>query len=395
MKSDAMTSISQLWFGRSRRWLWATIVTMILTGCSTTFKHPSIPQNGLARVPEIQIDPTTGIHSIELSVLIYNVAGLPWPIGCGKESRTVDEYGERIPIACNRSAALRAIGDSLGELRRLGQEPDIVMLQEAFISAAAEIPARGGYPNWVAGPGVSDLGLIYSDRASQSFIDDRSFWKGEKIGKWQSSGLILASNFPIKVVYKHPFNQWECAGFDCLANKGLLIAEIEVPGLPHHLGVATTHFNSRGASGVTSERALIAHNLQVDEARDFLRKIMNRDLPFIWGGDLNMRNSSDRLVYFVETAIEKINEVSAFCSANPKDCETQIEWRSDAPWQEAQDLQGWVPGNQISVTPLSMEMLFDDPVDGIMSSDHDGVFVKYRLSWPVPRNLSPKSPEIR
>ena len=113
------------------------------------------------------------------------------------------------------------------------------------------------------------------------------------------------------------------------------------------------------------------------------------------GGDLNMRNSSDRLVYFVETAIEKINEVSAFCSANPEDCETQIEWGSDAPWQEAQDLQGWVPGNQISVTPLSMEMLFDDPVDGIMSSDHDGVFVKYRLSWPVPRNLSPKSPEIR
>ncbi|SEQ90669.1 Endonuclease/Exonuclease/phosphatase family protein [Nitrosomonas sp. Nm51] len=368
---------------------------MILTGCSTTFRHAQLPQNGQARIPEIQIDPATGVSSLELSVLIYNVAGLPWPIGCGKASRTVDEYGEKIPIACNRSAALRAIGDSLGKLRRQGLEPDIVMLQEAFISAAAEIPVRAGYPNWVTGPGVSDLGLKYSGRASQNFIDERSFWKGEKLGKWQSSGLMLASNFPIKVVYKHPFNQWECAGFDCLANKGLLVAEIEVPGLPYHLRVATTHFNSRGRSGVSSERALIAHNLQLDEARDFLRTIINRDLPFIWGGDLNMRNSNDRLVYFVETSIFRINEVSAFCSAYPEDCETQFEWRSDAPWQETQDLQGWVPGNQISIMPLSMEMLFDDPVDGIMLSDHDGVFVKYRLSWPVPSNLSPVSPEIR
>lgn len=395
MTSAATTSILQSWFGRFRQWMWMIVAAMISAGCGTTFKHEPLPQNGLARVPEIQIDPITGVRSLELSVLIYNVAGLPWPIGCGKKSRTEDEYGNRISIACNRSAALRDIGDFLGELRRQGLEPDIVMLQEAFISAAAEIPVRGGYPNWVAGPGVSDLGLKYSDRVSQSFIDDRSFWKGEKLGKWQSSGLILASNFPIKVVYKHPFNQWECAGFDCLANKGLLVAEIEVPGLPYHLRVATTHFNSRGRSGVTDERALIAHNLQVDEARDFLRKIINRDLPFIWGGDLNMRNSSDRLVYFVETSIYRINEVSAFCSANPEDCETQFEWHSDAPWQETQDLQGWVPGNQISVMPLSMEMLFDDPVDGIMTSDHDAVFVKYRLSWPVLRNLSPASPEIR
>lgn len=263
-------SFSKSWFG-SCRWLWI-VIAMLLIGCGTTPKQAPLPQNGVTRIPEIQTDPTTGISSIELSILIYNVAGLPWPIGCGKVSRAVDEHGDRIPIACNRSAAVKAIGDTLRKLRQQGQEPDIVMLQEAFISAAKEIPVRAGYPNWVVGPGVSDLGQRYSVRASQRFIDDRSFWKGEKLGKWQSSGLILASNFPIKVVYSHPFNQWECAGTDCLANKGLLVAEIKVPGLPHHLKIVTTHFNSGGGSRVNTERALIAHNLQVDEVNDFLKK---------------------------------------------------------------------------------------------------------------------------
>ena len=75
----------------------------------------------------------------------------------------------------------------------------------------------------------------------------------------QSSGLLLASNFPIVKLFNHPFNhpfnQWECGGLDCLA-----------------------------------------HNLQVDEAND---------------------------------------------------CEVWIQWESDTPWYETQDLQGWVSGVEI------------------------------------------------
>jgi len=358
------------------------IMFLLAGGCSSRLVYPDPPQTGLAREPEITRNSETGLASTTVSVLIYNVAGLPWPAGCGKKSRDLDERGERIPIACKRSKALKQIGDRLGEMRRRGSEPDIVLLQEAFISAASEIPARGGYPNWVAGPGRKDLGAKYSERADEQFLAERSFWKGEKTGKLQSSGLVLASNFPIVASYPHPFNQWECAGIDCLANKGLLVVELEIPGLLQPLALATTHYNARGASGVSNERALTAHNLQVAEVSAFLKSLNKPHLPFIWGGDLNMRHAPDRIQYFVERSGDKLNEVSSFCVDPANDCEVRINWETDTPWYETQDLQGWASGEQVHVEPIRVEALFDEPVDGVMLSDHNGLLVEYRLTWP-------------
>ena len=110
-------------------------------------------------------------------------------------------------------------------------------------------------------------------------------------------------------------------------------------------------------------------------------------LPFIWGGDLNMRHDESRIEYFVTRALENaessggFNEVSSFCVENPDRCEIRIPLASDAPWYETQDLQGWSHGHRISIQPLSMELIFDEPVDGMMLSDHNGVLVRYRLSW--------------
>jgi len=355
------------------------------SACSSRLTYPDLPQSTVARTPVISIDKAAGSASMELTVLIYNVAGLPWPIGCGKKSRDTEDTGKRIPIACIRSAALKKIGDMFGEMRKQGTEPDIILLQEAFISASAEIPARGGYPNWVAGPGRKDLGGKYSERASEAFIAERSFWKGEKFGKVQSSGLLLASNFPIVELFNHPFNQWECGGIDCLANKGLLVAELQIPGLPDHLAIATTHYNARGQSGVSNDRSLTAHNLQVDESNEYLEGLGKNQLPFIWGGDLNMRQADDRIEYFVERSNGKLNEVSSFCVDPASDCEIRIHWDSDTPWYETQDLQGWLSGSKVTVTPFKVESLFDEPVDGYMPSDHNGLLVHYRLSWPITR----------
>lgn len=346
-----------------------------------------MPQTGLARTPDITIDAETGMASTEITVLIYNVAGLPWPLSRGKRSRTLDENGERIPIDSNRPKALRQIGDALNELRAVGREPDIIMMQEAFIGEAAEIPERAGYPNWVVGPRTGDLGDTHSERASEAFIAERSFWKGEKLGKWQPSGLIIASNFPILRKYSHPFNQWECAGFDCLANKGVLAVVIEVPGVPEEVALATTHFNSRGASGVKGERSLVAHNLQVDETNEFLNGLDEPIIPFIWGGDLNMRYADDRIVFFVERERSKgeLNEVSSFCVENPTRCEVVIRWDTNTPWYETQDLQGWTTGTKVDIYPVRVEQLFDERVGKYMPSDHDALLVHYRLSWPEDR----------
>lgn len=354
---------------------------LVLTGCSSLPPHRELPQTDLTRTPEIVIDAEGGTASTEITVLIYNVAGLPWPLSRGKRSRQRDESGERIPIDSNRPKALRAIGDTLGKLRAAGETPDVMMLQEAFIGSAAEIPARGGYANWVAGPAAHELGKKHSDRAPRQFIAGRSFWKGEKLGKWQSSGLLIASNFPMLRKYSHPFAQWECAGFDCLANKGVLVVVLNVPGVPEPVALATTHFNSRGASGVSRERSLIAHRLQVAEANAFLYGLDEPIIPFIWGGDLNMRRADDRIEFFVERSGGELNEVSSFCVEKPGRCEVVIRWGSDTPWYETQDLQGWQAGTRVDVRPVRVEGLFDQPVGGFMPSDHDGLLVTYRLSW--------------
>jgi len=81
----------------------------------------------------------SGKASVDISVLTCNIAGLPWPIACGKRSRDTDASGERIPIACDRAEAINSIGDTLGTLRQQGKAPDIVFSQEAFIAASAEI----------------------------------------------------------------------------------------------------------------------------------------------------------------------------------------------------------------------------------------------------------------
>ena len=344
---------------------------------------PPVPQLGVASEPKVVIDESIGMASMEISVMIYNVAGLPWPIGCGKSSKLTDENGKRYPIACDRSDGLRNIGDILSRLRNLKLEPDIVMLQEAFVAASAEVPERAGYPNWVAGPGPNDLGPKFSERASEEFIAERSFWKGEKFGKRQPSGLLIASNFPIVEQFNFPFYQWECGGFDCLANKGILLVRIQVPGLPDPLEVITTHYNSKNSTGVSIERAHAAHRLQVDATQEFLLQKSDHELPAIWGGDLNMRHSEERIVHFVERAGDSLNEVSSYCLKNPDACDLKIRSDSDTPWFENQDLQGWTSGTRVSVKPISIEEIFDDPVDGVMASDHSGFIVTYRLSWPV------------
>lgn len=367
-----------------REGIFVVLLFGLSVGCGAKLDYPVAPQFGTARKPEINIDPSGTIASTEISVLIYNVTGLPWPLSVGKRSRTMDESGERISISSDRTAAMREIGDRLGEMRNRGEEPDIIMLQEAFIEAAAEIPKRGGYPNWVSGPSASDLGEKYSaDRVSEEFIAERSFWKGETLGKYQNSGLIIASNFPIVKHVNHPFNQWECTGFDCLANKGVTLIEVAIPGIPESLQVTTTHFNSRGASGVSRERSRIAHAYQVDDASEFLEDATDYDLPEIWGGDLNMRHSDDRIEYFIKRAGGKVDEVSSFCVIPENDCDVRIQWKTDAPWYETQDLQGWFSGKLVEVRPVSVTALFDVPTDSVMQSDHDGLLVRYRLSWAV------------
>lgn len=350
-------------------------VIFVLAACTKRIPEPSLPQLGSVNAPQIMIDAETGYNYVVIDVLIYNVAALPWP------------------IRRNRTKALRLIGDEFAEMRARGEEPDIVLIQEGFRASMKELISRSGYPNWVRGPKTGDKAPDFSHRASEEFKKSRSFWKGERTGKVMDSGLYILSNWPILGKSTKPFFRYECAGFDCGANKGVMGVGIEVPGMPGHLEIINTHFNSRGSStGVSEERSFEAQRLQLNVLDDEIDAYWTGEFPIIFGGDFNAKQANDILDYMDETPERKIEKptvlVPYYCTQIDTSCEFNVPFVSETPWLETQDWQGWINGRRITINALLVDEMFDEPHPEAPTlgnyqtlSDHNGVRVRYRLSW--------------
>ncbi len=342
---------------------WLTILTCIaLTACTSFPESVEIPQSGVASAPAVETDPKTGRQSVEVSVLIYNVWGLPWP------------------LSANSSESMKKIGELLGEMRAAGTEPDIVLLQEAFTMKSQPILEGSGYPNILGGSAVGDESDKLTRDEAPEFFDDRSIWKGEKLGKWLNSGLAIMSNFPIEESYTQPFRRWACAGFDCMSNKGVQLVAIRIPGVPEPIGIFNTHMNSNDASGVSVERSKVAHNLQTDDIYNFLSlEIFDNGRALIAGGDFNTKADRERLEFLLRSDHSPI--VRYYCTQSEGLCDIRMSFDGDEPWLDTQDLQAFYSGERIDVRPIAIEALFDEPVEGEMLSDHDGYLVEYLISW--------------
>lgn len=312
--------------------------------------------------PSIEWNASKSEASTKLSVLIYNVEGLPWP---ARQSRTPQ---------------LRQIALELAVMRRDRRGPDVVLLQEAFTREAALIGVKAGYGNRVKGPGprakADEDGPIPND-----FRQERSFWKGERLPKQLSSGLYLLSEYPVTAVFKRPFESNACAGYDCLANKGVMLARLSIPGVPTPIDVFNTHMNSQKASGVPVSRSVVAHRLQTDASAKFIARSRANAYPLIFGGDFNMRGSPDRFSHF--RFRKPFNIVRHYCTQVVSDCDVRMSWDGDEPWMDTQDLQGFDDGALVRVRPVKVEAMFDGPWRGRQLADHDGYLVTYRLSWPA------------
>jgi len=303
-----------------------------------------------------------GNASRTLSVLTYNVEGIPWP------------------AKRHRPPRLREIGRELAEMRAKGTAPDVVFLQEAFSTEAARIGARAGYRNYLKGPSSHTRRPATPDDADASLVDKRKRTRGE----WRpifSSGLYILSDLPLVAVDRTPFPSRECAGFDCLSNKGVMHARLALPGAPAEIDLFNTHLNSRGHAGVSQERSLKAHNLQVDELHRFIEEKWDRKHPLIFGGDLNMRHAPARFAHFAE--VMPYTLVHQFCLRKGSGCDVKMSWDGDAPWMDTEDLEGFESGGGIAVQPIRVEAMFDAPWKGETLSDHDGFLVTYRLTWPA------------
>lgn len=209
------------------------------------------------------------------SVMTYNVKGLPFPLAYG------------------RVEALAKIGGELRRLRREGRQPDVILLQEAFIPEAKAIASQAGYAHVLLGPGVKDAEAGTTKR--DDFVRDASWSRGETVGPQVDSGLVILSDHPIVKASRMVFPEAMCAGFDCLASKGVVIAWIAVPGRAAPVAVADTHLNSRKASGVPVARANLAFTRQMDAMRAFLRAKVAPDTELILGGDFNIGKDPERI----------------------------------------------------------------------------------------------------
>ena len=236
--------------------------------------------------PAAEICATSAAPMNEISILTYNVKGLPWP------------------LAIERDEPLRQIAVGLEQLCGDTERPDIVVLQEAFGKTAEDCIRRSGYRNVVRGPSEDDAEFASSDLWDEQFADNSSAFLGEGAGRYLDSGLVILSDRPIELVASGAFPQSACAGYDCLAAKGVVLAEVSLgEGLPALL-IGNTHMNAKKSSGAPPERQLEAYRRQVDVASAFV--IQNRDdrLPFVFAGDFNMGSVEERRDYLFASPLD-------------------------------------------------------------------------------------------
>lgn len=318
-----------------------------------------------ASTPAVPTSPRHALRPFDgsLSVLTYNVKGLPWPIALG------------------RPEALGRIADGLARLRDDGRAPHVVVLQEAFTDAARQVASRAGYRYVVDGPGADTPGE--SDAAvARDYAAAARWWNGETEGKFAGSGLQIASDYPIVAVRMIAFPAAACAGYDCLANKGAVLASIQVPGIAEPVDVLAAHLNSRSASGVAKARADRAYAMQTAALAAFVARAHDPRRMLVAAGDFNMgktrgrrstlvrsvRNWTSAPVYEALQSAHRFNLLSGH----------------DAHWElfRGKDFQFFSPGAETALSLQSIDAPFGRDAAGEMLSDHVGWVARFAV---VPR----------
>ena len=322
-----------------------------------------------APAPLIRRAPTGEAYT-DISVLTYNVKGLPWPLRMDLPDPDPD-------------AAMAKIGKHLDALRNAGKAPDIVLIQEGFPDTATDIGRLGNYRFAAHGPTRADANDATSTPADAILAAGADWTRGESQGPILNSGLHAFSDYPLTVRASRAFGRHVCAGYDCLAAKGVLVLGIDIPGVPEPVIVLTVHMNANGASGVPEPRALAAHRLQMDSFADVLQSAADPTLPLIFGGDFNVKAARARQEY-ADTRLNPARLTAVHLSCKVPACTPGYPARENAHWLEPRDIQGFRGGAHIQVTPLSSEEMFAGPDSGGQLSDHAGYLVRYRLSWAAP-----------
>jgi len=296
-----------------------------------------------------------------LTVMTYNVHGLPFP------------------IARSRGPELAEIGARFADLRRAGKQPHVVVLQEAFTADAKAIARLGGYRFVAAGPDEGAAADPARPSISPAFDRASSVLKGEGVGKWEDSGLMVLSDYPILKTKRMAFPQDACAGYDCLAAKGAMLAWIAVPGFSLPVVIGDTHLSSRGATGVSVERANEAYAWQISAVRRFVRDNVTPATSIVFGGDFNVGDDPVRIadtsaqggvVPYANEATEVFAHQSGSSPGDPDFA---------AVARRAKDKQYYRSGSGLRLKLVDLKVPFGKAQGGRELSDHFGYIASYSL----------------
>jgi endonuclease/exonuclease/phosphatase family metal-dependent hydrolase len=346
----------------------------LLSGCTALPPVSNVSCLDAPR-PAIRYSADGATAYADIDVLTYNIEGLPFP------------------VRSNRGSDLREIARRLAAFRASGEGPDIVVFQEVFSRDAARAVSDSGYRSIVVGPRDNSEGRPTTEGALPG---KRNIFKGEIGYNLASAGLAIATDYAMMGVASMPYGDESCAGFDCLSNKGVLFAEIAIPGIPGMIDVYTTHMQSQRSSHVRVERHAEAHRRQTNELAEFVRSNSPPADPILIGGDFNMRNSAIRQAAFER--VSSLGNVHRYCSEHRAACDMREDWEGEDQWRRVENLHLFQSGTVVKVRPIRAEDMFDGGPSGPMLSDHSGFRVVYELSWPAAETelppTCPYSPSI-
>lgn len=301
-----------------------------------------------------------------LSVLTYNVKGLPWP------------------IARDRPANLHAIARRLRDLRREGLGPQVIVLQEAFTEEARAIGQESGYRYVLDGPSVTDMSRAPMTVRDLDFLAGASTWHGETLGALLGSGLRLMSDYPVIAVHRMAYPAFACAGFDCLASKGAMLVSLQIPGVPTPVDVVTTHLNSRNSSGVSDARSLYAYRRQTELLSTFINTWHDPARPLIVAGDFNTGRARPRWRALLDQ-IATWRGGSPFGNALPEVARRNLQAHAPVPddlraiLRRGSDWQFFASGSVSRLRAEAVRVPFGPDAAGEMLSDHIGYISQFRL----------------
>jgi len=267
-----------------------------------------------------------------LKVMSYNIAGLPYKKPNG--------------------GRFTKMGKILKTRRDSSSAPDIVFIQEAFMSKTKRVQKQSKFTSRKNGP-------------KRGFLDVFS------------SGLIGLTDLQITNSNLQTYKN--CHSWDCQATKGILHIRVKIPGLDIPLDLITTHMQAN--AGSNEQKVSAARALQVKTLANFVNDNVG-ERPYILAGDLNLKpNDSKKPSYDILVKDLEITNAGEVCIANPITCEIDTKTPVDELWTSTNDQHFYKQSPELSITPIYAIRNMTERSEDKTLSDHKGFEVHYLIKW--------------